>query len=303
VRYIANDIAHLLSDKVLWAYPIDALTSSQFANTRQKIKDSINYFNVGVCNSKTLIVPMKKRNTMSTFKAYEPVCGDIRDVLKHSNNAKTMFGNRATKEWVKVYKEFYVGADSTSVQFLRARIVVVCVKGFEIVNLENLSMNIGIPDLVKPEFAFVVRKGENIRPLAMFRIHDKFLLCYDEFAFFVDSRGGLLRDKNRIEWEGVPESVALYYPYVVAFDKEFVEVRHVETVSETISRKCNMLISDQGARVQVLAGDNLRCLHYSGNATRPVIHGAMQHEMNSSLQVVFQLLPNEALLRSNSGRN
>ncbi|OZJ06270.1 hypothetical protein BZG36_00791 [Bifiguratus adelaidae] len=229
-----NHLFLVLENKVLWAYPIDALISSQFANTRQKIKDSINYFNVGVCNNKTLIVPMKKRNTMSTFKAYEPVCGDVRDVLKHSNNAKTMFGNRATKEWVKVYKEFYVGADSTSVQFLRARIVVVCVKGFEIVNLENLSMNIGIPDLVKPEFAFVVRKGENIRPLAMFRIHDKFLLCYDEFAFFVDSRGGLLRDKNRIEWEGVPESVALYYPYVVAFDKEFVEVRHVETTLEEL---------------------------------------------------------------------
>ena len=34
----------------------------------------------------------------------------------------------------------------------------------------------------------------------------------------------------RIEWEGVPQSVAFSYPYIIGFDPRFIEVRHVETV-------------------------------------------------------------------------
>lgn len=33
-----------------------------------------------------------------------------------------------------------------------------------------------------------------------------------------------------VEWEGHPLSFALRYPYLVAFDTTFIEVRHVETV-------------------------------------------------------------------------
>lgn len=36
----------------------------------------------------------------------------------------------------------------------------------------------------------------------------------------------------RIEWESVPQSVAFYHPYVFAFDLNFIEIRHVETVSK-----------------------------------------------------------------------
>lgn len=35
----------------------------------------------------------------------------------------------------------------------------------------------------------------------------------------------------RIEWEGSPQSVAFCNPYIVAFDQNFIEVRHVDTVS------------------------------------------------------------------------
>ena len=42
----------------------------------------------------------------------------------------------------------------------------------------------------------------------------------------------------------VSRPIALHYPYVLAFDPTFVEVRHVET----------------GAMAQVIQGNNLRCL-------------------------------------------
>ena len=36
---------------------------------------------------------------------------------------------------------------------------------------------------------------------------------------------------SRIEWEGHAHAVAYQYPYVIAFDHRFIEIRHVETVS------------------------------------------------------------------------
>lgn len=52
-----------------------------------------------------------------------------------------------------------------------------------------------------------------------------------EYAFYIDSKGNRLFTKFLIEWEGTPESFAFCYPYVMAFDPSFIEVRNVITVS------------------------------------------------------------------------
>lgn len=67
-----------------------------------------------------------------------------------------------------------------------------CERGFELIDPENLQVNREIPDTVNPEFNFVVRHTEPLKPLAMYRINDKFLLCYDKFAFYVNNRNGSL---------------------------------------------------------------------------------------------------------------
>lgn len=54
---------------------------------------------------------------------------------------------------------------------------------------------------------------------------------YLEFAFFVDQRGRFIRSSSRIDWEGAPDSFALSYPYILAFEPDFIEVRNVHTVS------------------------------------------------------------------------
>jgi len=81
-----------------------------------------------------------------------------------------------------------------------------------------------------------------------------------EFAFYVNKNGWRARGRFIIFWEGAPTSFgtsllssrdylsdiapALHYPYVLAFEPSFIEVRHVET----------------GALMQVIQGSNLRCL-------------------------------------------
>lgn len=68
-----------------------------------------------------------------------------------------------------------------SVHFLKSKLCVGCVKGFEIVDLETLDTQ-GLLDPADSSLDFV-QKRENVKPLAIFRIDGEFLLCYDEFAF------------------------------------------------------------------------------------------------------------------------
>ncbi|KAF7721428.1 RHO1 GDP-GTP exchange protein 2 [Apophysomyces ossiformis] len=275
----------VLADKTLLAYALDDLDPS--INRRQpekrpfyKLGHHISYFNTGKCSNRPLVVAMKRKGMDSHFKAFEPVCGDLR----HEKNAKYLSTKSSflskSPSWFKLYKEFYIGADSSAVHFLKSRIMVVCARGFEIIDLENLSMNRNLPDLTNPDFAFMYqqqRRIEHLKPIGMFRCNENFLLCYDLFAFLVDNRGNYVRKAYPwIEWEGTPQAVGFSYPFVIAFDANFIEVRHVET----------------GALVQVIIGDNVRCLQYRQDpASASVIHGSMLHTLIRDSQYVFQLVP------------
>ena len=105
--------------------------------------------------------------------------------------------------------------------FLKTKLCVGCTKGFEIVDLETLDTQ-GLLDPDDPMLEFVQRR-ENLRPMAIYRIENEFLLCYDgkpctsffsyerethhdplEFAFFVNKSGRRARPKWKIVWEGTP---------------------------------------------------------------------------------------------------
>lgn len=66
---------------------------------------------------------------------------------------------------------------STSIHFLKTKLCVGCTNGFEIVDLETLDVQ-GLLDPADMSLEFV-RKRDNLRPLAIYRIDNEFLLCYD----------------------------------------------------------------------------------------------------------------------------
>lgn len=99
---------------------------------------------------------------------------------------------------------------------------------------------------------FVARK-ENVKPIHIERMNGEFLLNYSDFSFFVNRNGWRARPDWRIAWEGNPNSFALSYPYILAFEPNFVEIRHVETSELT----------------HLMTGKNIRMLHSS---TREVCH-------------------------------
>lgn len=225
----------ILADKTLFAYALDALVPKDSRKVtgekpHQKIAQHISFFHSGVCNGRTIVIAMKKRGVDSNFKVLEPICGDLRNPKSSKFFTKSGLFSKMPS-WFKSYMEFYIGTESYAMHFLKARVVVVCARGFEIINLDALNMNRNLPDPTNPDFAFVQQRGDDLRPLGMFRCREHYLLCYDAFAFMVNVHGAYVRDAPLIEWEGVPQSVAFYYPYVVGFDPRFIEVRHVETVS------------------------------------------------------------------------
>ncbi|KAI9305392.1 CNH domain-containing protein [Cunninghamella echinulata] len=279
-----HHILLVLADKTLKAYPIDTLNSP--TNIRaperlsQELAQHVSFFHVGYCNNKDLLIYKKKKNASSVFSALEPIC-DLRDPRNERllTQRTGFLGQRSNQSWFKKYKDFYVGAEATNLHFLKSKLNVVCERGFEIIDPENLSVSRDIPDQEDPQFNFVQRQTEPLKPLAMYRIQDKFLLCYNKFAFYVNNRNGslVMRGNGRspllCEWEGNPDHIVYQHPYILAFSSQFIEVRHVDT----------------GELVQVIPGDNIRLTYYNGGGDMPIIHVCMTHNQKQDTQHVFNL--------------
>jgi len=155
------------------------------------------------------------------------------------------------QEALKPFKEYYIPTESTSVHFLRSTLCVGCSRGFEVVSLETTEVQ-SLLDQADTSLDFVARK-ENVKPIHIERMNGEFLLNYSDFSFFVNRNGWRARPDWKILWEGTPNAFALSYPYILAFEPNFIEIRNVET-SELI---------------HVITGKNIRMLHSS---TREILY-------------------------------
>lgn len=239
----AQQMLIVLSERTVWAYALDSLSMQDGPRVnnalQRRVSSHINFFKAGTCLGRTLVCVVKTSPLSSTIKALEPVDKTAR------GRSKPTFRKwvQATNDALKPYKEFYIPLESNSLHFLKSKICVGCTKGFEIVDLETLDTQ-GLLDPTDNTLEFVKRREGVVRPMAIYRVDTDFLLCYDEFAFYINKNGWRARPKFLIFWEGTPSAFALHYPYVLAFEPSFIEVRHVET----------------GNLMQVIQGSNLRCL-------------------------------------------
>ncbi|CAE6475401.1 unnamed protein product [Rhizoctonia solani] len=233
----------------------------------KRIASHTSFFKAGYCLGRTLVCVVKASSLSSTIKVLEPIEQSIRGKSKPTFKKLLQGGN----DTLKVFKEFYIPNESLSIHFLKTKLCVACTTGFEIVDLETLDTQ-ALLDPVDVSLDFVQRR-DDVRPLSIYRIDGEFLLCYTgesthsgwlrmltseraEFAFFVNKSGWRSKKDVIIYWEGTPTAFALHYPYVMAFDPTFIEIRHVE----------------DGALVQVIRGSNLRLLFAD---TQPSVMNSM----------------------------
>ncbi|OBZ74126.1 Rho1 guanine nucleotide exchange factor 1 [Grifola frondosa] len=233
----------VLADKSLFAYHIEALVpsspqSAHTSQTPQKLSGNkdVHFFSVGTLNGRTLVIYMKKKGLDSVFRVLEPVTGKINERTK------------APKQL-----DFFLPSEAFDLIFLKAKIVILCTKGFEIMDLTDFK-SVTIPQREDPRLEKLAKRCESCQPMGMFRSSkDEFLLCYDEFGLYVDRHGDPSRSMGTIEWEGTAEHVAWHPPYVLLFDTRFIEIRHVET----------------GRLAQIIPGNDVRCL-WDGRGTTTV---------------------------------
>lgn len=296
----------VLADKALFAYHIEALVpsspqSAQTSQTPQRVNGTrdVHFFSVGNQGGRTLVIYMKKKGLDSVFRVLEPVVEKINERSKAPASFTSRFGIRpARSEWFRLYREFFLPSESFDLVFLKAKIAILCTKGFEIMDLTDFK-SVTIP-LRDDGYERLAKRGESCRPMGMFRVENEFLLCYDEFGIYVNKHGAPSRTTGTIEWEGTAERVAIHWPYILLFDSRFIEVRHVST----------------GLLAQIISGNEIRCIwdgrgtcappstgsesfqqinpdpriHCVMAASEPVQHGAVGRP-RSVAQHVFELTP------------
>ncbi|KAJ2091715.1 RHO1 GDP-GTP exchange protein 2 [Coemansia sp. RSA 986] len=237
-------------DRNLYVYPLDLLmtaTTSSRGDVRAKpLHTHVSFFRFGKYQDMDILCSVRSTtlSNQTIIHVYKPV------VNQQKNRALGRFlslggggeAGSAADSW-KCIKECYIAAESTSLHFLRSRLCVGCSRGFEIVDLATMNTQ-SLLDPADGSLSFI-NKRENTHPIALFRVHDgEFLLCYDVFAFYVNRNGQRARFSWMIHWVGTPTSFKFEYPYVLAFDSQFIEVRHVETaamVQVIITGNCTSL--------------------------------------------------------------
>ncbi|KAI8638438.1 CNH domain-containing protein [Parasitella parasitica] len=281
----------VLADKILYTYSLDTLLSTESGMKRgRKISSHVSFFKVGKIwdksiqasaasgspdqqvitvegVEKTLVCFVRFNAMTSTIRALEPYETTKESSKKKNKNLGRLI--RGNNEALKVYKDLYIPGEASSIQFFKNIICVGSARGFQMVNLSSAEVQ-SVLDPSDSSNNSVLGLHENMKPISMFRHKDgNILLCYSELAFYIDKKGKRVRKDWSISWEGNPTAFVFRFPYVVAFNTNFIEVRHMDT----------------GDLLQVIPGNNIRCLRPDSTDR---IHGVMDDRLAGS-EVIFEL--------------
>ena len=289
----------VLANKTLLSFSLESLdTSDALAKRPRKIQNHANFFKAGVCLGRHLVCCVKTSALSSTIKVFEPLettmknkkkpafskmfqggqdalrpfkvsptSSDTRPGSSSSKSSKSGTGSHVPSVYDRYHlqetlftngrQEFYIPAESSSIHFLKNKLCVGCAKGFEVVSLETLETQ-SLLDQADTSLDFVQRK-ENIKPIHIERLNGEFLLNYTDYSFFVNRNGWRAKADWKITWEGQPVSFALSYPYILAFEPSFIEIRNVETSGlEHILTEKNIRLLHSSTREVVTHSPNWR---------------------------------------------
>lgn len=232
---------------------------------------------------RTLLFYKKRENMSSTFKVLEPV-------YQKSTEKKRGIFKRGTTEFFREYDEFYIPAECIGINLFHSSFAVSTARGFEVLTLDR-KQPVSVPDL-KPEHVHnIEHRLKDQRALRMLRISDsEFLLCYANCAVYINKHGDVSRSVI-MEFVGTAQTVAMYGPYIILFDDDFVEIRNAQNgrLKQIISGQ-QILCLDDGA---CWSASNASTSNGPGNATDRTVKFVMQHPEMEKTQVIVELLLNE----------
>ncbi|KAL1604751.1 Rho guanine nucleotide exchange factor [Paraconiothyrium brasiliense] len=272
----------LISDKSLIAYHLDAVcpvsgvppSNDSTRRAPQKLSGArdIGFFATGVMKDRTLVFYKKREGLSSTFKVLEPV-------YQKSTEKKSRIWKSGRTEFFREYDEFYIPTDCFGIDLFHSSLAISTAKGFEVLTLDK-KQPWSVPDLRQSHVATIASRLQDQKPLGMFRLSDQeFLLCYEECAVYVNKLGDISRSVI-MEFVGKAKSAAMYGPYVLLFDPDFIEIRNAQN----------------GRLRQVISGRDVKCLDdglSGGSSHTRTIKLSLQHPQQERCQVVVELVLNE----------
>jgi hypothetical protein len=82
----------------------------------------------------------------SIFRVLEPVGDKITEKVKAPVGLGSRLGFRSTKsDWFRIYRDFFLPSESFDLIFLKARVAILCAKGFEIMDLNKYVFFSSVP--------------------------------------------------------------------------------------------------------------------------------------------------------------
>jgi len=160
----------VLSGGDVLAIPLDALDAMDplaGLEHTDRIAQHTSFFKSGVCVGRMLVCLVKTAALSSTIKIFELIDENLRE---RSNPM-----SQGVNDTLRLYKEFYIPVQSSSIHFLRTKLCVACVNGFEIIDPDTLDTQ-GLLDPSDESLDFVRWRGDKTRPkpVAIYRIKNEF---------------------------------------------------------------------------------------------------------------------------------
>ncbi|EME45830.1 hypothetical protein DOTSEDRAFT_71505 [Dothistroma septosporum NZE10] len=294
----------LISDKSLIAYHLDVVCPNErngptpandsSRKAPQKLSGSrdVGFFVTGKMKDRTLVFYKKRENLNSVFKVLEPVYQ--KSTEKRSRAAGLL--KRGNTEFFREYDEFYIPTECNSINLFQSSLAVGTSRGFEVLTLDK-KQPWSVPELKTDHVQNIATTIKDMRPICMLRLSEQeFILCYEKCAVYANKHGEVSRSVV-MNFVGNAQHAALYGPYLVLFDNDFVEIRNAQN----------------GRLKQIIAGREVKCLddgtNWSANGTTEqkangVVNGftaaagrtlklVMQHPEMDRNQIVVELLLNE----------
>ncbi|EJS43659.1 rom1p [Saccharomyces arboricola H-6] len=233
----------ILIDKKLYGCPLDIIYDTEnadyfFKKNSKVLLKYVAMFKDGVCNDKRIILVAHHFLHMVKLLNVNPLIAD--------------FGSGSFKKNLKASLfEFSVDSEPLSFSFLEDTICIGCKKNIKILNIPRVfdKNAFKMREFLNPHNDDVLSSlyREAFKVISIFPVKNLYFICFPELGFFLNRQGKREETKGIIHWEGEAEQFACCYPYILAINNSFIEIRDLESgelARCVLGNKINMLRAD-----------------------------------------------------------
>ncbi|KAI8338285.1 hypothetical protein BC941DRAFT_425165 [Chlamydoabsidia padenii] len=269
----------VLSDKTLWHYVLTDVMNGKHQPPGRRIQTNVPFFHVGTCLSRTLVCVPQVSPLKSVITMLEPCKPQAMTDRKPTLLQRLTGNGSSTDVSLKKFKQCYIPCEAWAVELSMTKLWITGHRGIMLVDMQRTDRTQPMLNPEDDHLTFITDREKQestlkikvpIKRISVFRTTPgDYLVCYDEYAFYVNAKGNRVQKDFLIEWEGCSESYALVWPYVIAFESSFIEIRSAIT----------------GQLEQVIRGERIRCLERMGDT----IYGVMVDPDHPDNDYVFKL--------------